>query len=222
MKLLRLALLLGFLAVTANTQAQNKQLFFQASLLSQPNDFFYPFVDDEVSKMPIPKMTLGWQQNFGKSQLFYEASLTYLFVKSETTFETNLHNDPAIPPVLQVKNFANLGGMMLGAGYSASKRSKLHGLSLTAGAQAQFSFASKRQYLSEEEILSETETYRTSNGFLYGLYLKPTYSFDFSKKPSPWRFQIFAESSMLWRYNFSEGNPLFMAGGGLGVSYTLN
>ena len=224
----KLTLLFTFFALfTFSIKAQQNRIFLNVSALSQPEDFSNSIGFPGLKKYPVAQIDAGIQSTFGTSKWIYEALISYSYVESRMDFDDfdpSAPNDPLLPKDFSAKTINNLGGLKLGTGYIFSKLRKKHSLQISIGAKIHLSFASKSRYLSNNKVTGEFPSFRGEYfkyGILYGAYLKPTYQLAFSRN-SPWTLNIFGEANLLWRNATDDGNPMLMAGLGLGVSYSLN
>ncbi|WP_417611172.1 hypothetical protein [Owenweeksia hongkongensis] len=221
-----LVLLLA-LIVFQNAQAQKNQIFFNASVLSQPNEFHFPagWPGNGLNKQPAIEFNLGYISSIGKTNVFWEASISNQYVQSSHTFENNHQsNDPAIPDKAIFKDVSNILGLKAGIGYKIGSDKGKHSLKVVAGAAGYLPFLSKTKTKFDDGDWQKSPSYIEDNfkyGILYGFYLKPTYQLRF-KRNNPWAMHIFGEANLLWRNEADYGNPLLMAGGGIGFSYSLN
>lgn len=221
-KLILLFTLLSLFVLNSN--AQQKQLFLNATVLSQPDEFH--FMPAATSKPPGIQFSAGYISHLKKSDIIWEGQLSYMSVQTETftdEFIASAPNDPLIDNSTW-RLISNELGIKAGLGYKFGTDEGKHSLIITAGAAGYLPFLSKSKLKFDDGDWSKSRRYTEDQfkfGILYGFYLKPTYQLAFSKN-SPWVLNIFGETNLLWRNATDYGNPLFMAGGGLGVGYTLN
>ncbi|WP_417592333.1 outer membrane beta-barrel protein [Owenweeksia hongkongensis] len=217
-------LLLFTLIFSQNSFAQQKQVFFDASVLSQPDEFNFA---DPTSKTPGIEFNLGYSSNIKKSNFIWEGQVSYLNAQAEhyqDEFYPSMPNDPFIPDEVTFKYIYSGIGIKAGVGYKIRAAEGKHSLTLTAGASGYLPFLSKIKTKIDDNDWVKRDRYEEDDfkyGILYGFYLKPIYQFRF-KRNNPWAMHIFGEANLLWRNEADYDNPLLMAGGGIGFSYSLN
>lgn len=220
----KLALLFTLLSLfVLNSNAQQKQLFLNATVLSQPHEFHFGF---DSSRNPGIDISAGFVSSIKTSDFIWEGQLSYMNVQSELytdKFTATNPNDPFIPESATSRRISNELGIKAGLGYRFGTDKGKHSLTITAGATGYLPFLSKSKFKINDGDWSKSPRYTEDQfkyGILYGFYLKPTYQLAFGEN-SPWALNIFGEANLLWRNATDYGNPLFMAGGGIGVSYSL-
>lgn len=212
-----------------NSKAQQKQLFLNASVLSQPDEFHFPLPQPNESKSLGFEFNLGYNSHIKESNFIWEGQLSFLNATAESFIDEFIPpaggsgNDPQIPDKATFKYISNLLGLKAGIGYRIGNNTGKHSFIIITGASGYLPFLSKVKTKLDDNDWKKQTMYNASNfqnGILYGFYLKPTYQLAFSKN-SPWALNIFGEANLLWRNATDYGNPLFMAGGGIAVSYSL-
>ena len=218
-----------FAFISQNSNAQEKQVFFNASILSQPDEFNFVFPEPNPSKSLGLEFNLGYSSSIKESSLIWEGQLSYLNAKAEsyrdefTPPSGSSGNDPLIPDKVTFKYLSRMLGIKVGFGYKTGTDAEKHSLTIVTGAAGYLPFLSKTKMKLDDGDWQKQPMYNADNfkyGILYGFYLKPTYQLRF-KRNSPWALNIFGEANLLWRNAVEHGNPLFMAGGGIGMSYNL-
>lgn len=208
--------------------AQKGHLFLSGSVLSQPYQFnssMGSFSGDESSTPPAMQWNFGFLSPIGKSSWVWEAQLSYLHIRAtETTWFRDNNNDPILTGGFHTQHITNELGLKAGIGYSTQSRNKKHSGIFVLGASGYLPFLSYQNYKAGDGDWEKNRNYTDGNfeeGILYGMYLKPTYQFRIGKNNSPWSLSIFAEANLIWRNLPNYLNPIFMGGGGMGLSYTL-
>lgn len=228
MKLLRSATLLSFIVFSLNMTGQKKEIFLNTSVLSQPYEFNFftgSWSGDEVSTPPALQVNFGLQSQIGKSPWIWEAQLSYMHIRAtETIWFSDENNDPILSGGIKKQQLTNELGAKAGIGYTTQSRNKRHSGIFILGASGYLPFLSYKNYKTGDADWEKNRTYTDENfddGILYGMYLKPSYRLRLGKSNSPWSLRLFAEANLIWRNLPNYINPIFMGGGGLGVSYVL-
>lgn len=223
----KLILPFAFLSLFAISSNAQKKLFLNASVLSQPDEFHFRLPHPNPSKFPGFTLNAGYTSDIKASNFIWEGQLSYMNVTAEwyeDDFVAQDPNDPAIPDKLNGQYVSNIVGLKTGIGYEVSSESEKHSVAIIIGATGYLPFLSKTKGKMDDGDWNKSPMHTGDSfkhGILYGFYLKPTYQLTFGKN-SPWALNIFGEANLLWRNAVENGTPLFMAGGGMGVSYTLN
>lgn len=222
-------LILTFLIISSTSlKAQEKQLFFNVSAISQPEVFYFSSGSsgyDEVKTPPATQVNFGIQSQIRNSSWIAEIQLSYLsIIASEKAQFRDENNNPIPTASFERIHNTNEAGVKAGIGYSIQSRNEKHHGQFIIGASGYLPFLSYRHSEATGLYDEKVDTYTGQNfseGILYGAYFKPTYQVKIGKTSSPWSLSIFAEANLIWRNLTNYLNPIFMAGGGLGVNYTL-
>lgn len=229
MRLLTTTLILTiFTAFLHSTKAQEKQIFLNASAISQPEVFYFSsgiWSHEEIETPPATQINFGFQSHIGKSAWVWETQLSYLHIgASQAQPFTNELNQPIYPAAITIEYRTNELGAKAGIGYGFHSSNNRHLTTFILGASGYIPFLSSTRTKIQDNDWEKSPAYTGGNfdkGILYGIYLKPTYQVKIGKTNSPWSLCIFAEANLIWRNLPNYLNPIFMGGGGLGVSYTL-
>ena len=229
MKLLRSTFLLAYISISQLIQAQQNQIFLNASVLSQPDEFHFVTPHSNLTTYPAFTLNAGYTSDIKSSNFIWEGQLSFMNAKAEL-YENNFippsggsDNDSFIPDQATWQYISRTLGIKGGFGYQMTTRDSNQRFGITAGFTGYIPFLSKTKLKKDDADWEKQPLYTGDSfkyGILYGFYLKPTYQLAFGEN-SQWALNIFGEANLLWRNATDYGNPLFMSGGGLGVSYTL-
>lgn len=183
----------------------------------------------EYKSPAIPQFGLSYTINKPQSNWSWDLGLAYRYIEVHST----VHHDSAdtygffIYQPWDEEYIASLNYVSISAGgsYSIPFNQGNSKLTIPLGVEILLPFSCKTL----QDLGNDTYLFRRifqgedySSGIYYGLYLRPTYSFNLTKNQnSPWNFGIYADAQLLF-LNQPKRNPSFLGGGGLQVRYQIS
>ena len=225
------------LLIASCTFAQKTQLTFDVGAAYHPDNYFYDnlsnsgfSIRDSWEVLPIFSAQLGARHFMPKCNWFYEGQIRYGYTQFNIdmdglTFPNQIDDyygfvkESNQEPGKYRKQYHS-AGLNLGAGYRWQKNDT-KAIVLPIGFSTHTNFLRRTVAITDDEKSSTTYTDNAFDSWLYyGFYSRPSFEFSLSNKPSPWTFALFAELNVLWNAR-ENGSTKFIAGGGLGVRYSL-